>query len=735
MQLPPIFHKTPAVKPSYFFAIHLSDLVVQSALWKVDQGLIEVVSRSKQKSWTDDESCIQAIDQTLQELSKESESVKETLFALNPEWVTPEGILPAKKPLFQKITKELSLEAIGFVVTTEALLQHFTQTLSPQLSLFLIEVAETQLFVTQVKQGALQQTEKVGRSGEIIPDLIEAFAHFKDKVFPSKFLLYSSVLDQTELEEIRQTLFNHDWPKEYPFLHPPVIDVFAADHVLEIIIQTGGRAVAESKGLKLVSVVEQKVETKSMVEPMTDLATPEPVPTEPKLVVPAVAETALGPDEENPDANVVPVIEEADPIVAEEVVSSEVSAPHDPASTQPEKSAKAGFHLPEQLQLKHLLPFLGAGVVIGLLLLWGIGTLAAGQFKSALVTIQLDSKPVNKDVTLTLDPNALASDPTQQLLKATVVTVPEQGSKTASTSGSKLIGDKAKGSVTLYNRTSSSKVFSAGTTLTSGSLSFTLDSDVTIASASSGTDPTIINVGTATDTVTATVIGADSNLAKDTDLTIGNYAKDSYFARTASDLSGGSSREILAVSAADQAKLKASLLQDLLAQATTQFKKNSTNGQYQVATNQVKVVKTTYSADVGKEADTFSLDLQVEVTGLAYQASDLNPLATQLLSQNLPVGYVVNADQLQVLSNPVLSSSSSAQVKLQTNVSAVAWPTLDLTQLKQQIAGKSLTAATQVIMQHAGVKNVTVVETPGILKVFSSAIPSQLTKISLKTNE
>jgi hypothetical protein len=187
MQLPKLFQKPVVEKPTYFFAIHLSDLVVQSALWKVDQGMIEVVSRSSQKSWQDDESCITAIDQTLQELSKESENVKETLFALNPEWVTPEGILPAKKPLFQKITKELSLEAIGFVVTTEALLQHFTQTLSPQLSLFLIEFAETQIFVTQVKQGALQQTEKVGRSGDAIADLIEAFAHFTDKVFPSKF--------------------------------------------------------------------------------------------------------------------------------------------------------------------------------------------------------------------------------------------------------------------------------------------------------------------------------------------------------------------------------------------------------------------------------------------------------------------------------------------------------------------------------------------------------------------
>ncbi len=741
MQLPHLFKKPAVAKPVYFFAIHLSDLVVQSALWKVDEGMIEVVSRSGQKSWSDDESCVAAIDQTLQELSKESEHVTETLFALSPEWVTPEGILPGKKPLFQKITKELSLEAIGFVVTTEALLQHFTQTLSPQLSLFLIEVAASQLFITQVKQGSLQQTEKVGRSGNTVSDLVEAFAHFKDKVFPSKFLLYSSVLTEPELEEIRQALFGHDWPSDYPFLHPPVIDIFAPDHVLEIIIQTGGRAVAESKGLKLASLPEVKAQPEnepSLLVPNALETTPDVKPVSPHAddftAVPVVAKKAhLEPEkieravevEEDEESNLMPVSKQ------EIELGGEKDAPPPDDDDEPETVV----HKPRRLMTKHILPFLAFGIIGGLLLLWGIGTVFAQQAKQATITLQLNTKAVSKDVVLTLDPTAPSSDPTKLLMKAEVVTKDVQGTKTAQSTGSKIIGDKAKGSIKLYNRTSSPKTFSKGTTINSDKLKFTLDSDTTIASASSGTDPSIINVGTADASITAAAIGTDSNLAKDVDLTIDTFSKDSYFARTSSALTGGTSREILAVSAEDQTKLKNSLLQDLTAQAATEFKADSNGGTYIVPTNQIKITKSTFSADVGKETDSFSLTLQATASGLTYLASDLRPLATQLLSADIPDGYQIKPEDIQVLSNPVLASTSSAQVNLQTNVSSVAVPTLDLNQLKQTLAGKSPTEAEGLLKQNAAIKSVTIKQEPPILNFFSSALPKKLEKITITVGQ
>lgn len=758
MQLPKLFKKNSAPKPVFFFAIHLSDAVVQSALWKVEQGMIEVVSRSTQKLWQDDETCITAIDQSLQELSKEAEQVEETLFALSPEWVTPEGILPAKKPLFQKITKELSLEAIGFVVTTEALLQHFTQTLSPQLSLFLIEVASSQLFITQVKQGTLLQTEKAGRSGDTVSDLVEGFAHFKDKVFPSKFLLYSSVLSEDELEEIRQNLFGHDWPKEYPFLHPPVIDIFAPDHVLEIIIQTGGRAVAESKGLQLMSLPETKnvpdaesllVSTESpakgsgSVEGAAGLAAAvggsaaaTELTAEETEAEESVNETAVDLPPKKPRA----FNEDEDnlrPVASQEIElgGSRRAKGAAPVMDDDEEVPTKKSLFPSKLAMKHILPFLIGGIVIGLLLLFGIGTVAASQIQQAVVTVELNSKSLSKKVTLTLDPTATASDPNQLLMKAAVVTKDVTGTKTAQSTGSKIIGDKSKGTITLYNRTSSPKTFPAGTVINSDKQKYVLDAEVTIASASSGNDLTVINVGNAEGKITAQAIGADSNISKNTDLTIDSFSKDSYFARTNSDVSGGTSREILAVSAEDQAKLKAALLQELTDQAAAEFKTSSTGGSYNVPTNQIKILKTTFNAEVGKEVDSFSLTMQIQANGLSYQSSELKPLATQLLSTDLPSGYTVKEDAIELLSNPVLASTASAKVNLETQVSSVAVPTLDTAQIKQQIAGKSASEAEQILKQNAGIKSVEIKKSPSILDIFSRSLPSKPEKISVSIKQ
>jgi len=711
MQLPQLFKKPIEVKPIHFFAIHLSDSVAQSALWKVDRGMIEVISWSSQKSWQDDETCIAAIDQTLQELSKESENVDEALFALSPEWVTPEGILPAKKPLFLKITKELSLEAIGFVVTTEALLQHFTQTLSPQLSLFLIEVASSQLFITQVKQGNLQQTEKVGRSGSTVSDLVEAFAHIKDKVFPSKFLLYSSVLSEPELEEIRQSLFGHDWPSEYPFLHPPVIDIFAPDHVLEIIIQTGGRAVAESKGIELINLPDIKT-------------TPQ---IESSVLVPQETAVLDGMGEE---ANLIPVEKQEIELGGDdEAVVIETPRLQD-------KEAAVSLPSPSrQLHIKHILPFFIFGIVGGLVLLWGIGNVAAQQIKQAVVTIELNTKSVNKNVMLILDPRAIENDPSKLLLKAAAITKDVQGTKTAQATGSKIIGDKSKGSITLYNRTNSPKKFAAGTVINSDKLKFTLDIETTIASASSGADPTIINVGTTPGAVTAAAIGAESNLAKEIDLTIDTFSKDSYFARTVTALTGGTSREILAVSVEDQAKLKNSLLQELTAQAAAEFKAESIDGKYISPTNQVKILKSTFNADVGKEIDSFSLTLQIQANGLLYLSSDLKPLVTLLLSGDIPSGYQLKTEDIQLLSDPISSSTASAQLSLQTNISSIALPVLDLDQIKQSIAGKSQAEAEQLLKQNAGVKTVQIRQEPLILHFFSHALPKKIERININLSQ
>ena len=71
--------------------------------------------------------------------------------------------------------------------------------------------------------------------------------------------------------------------------------------------------------------------------------------------------------------------------------------------------------------------------------------------------------------------------------------------------GKKKIGDPSKGTVTLYNKTTTARSLKKGTILTAKSLQFTLDTDTSVASASESIGS--ITFGKISTAVTAVDIG------------------------------------------------------------------------------------------------------------------------------------------------------------------------------------------------------------------------------------
>jgi hypothetical protein len=741
MQLPNLFAAQQIPHVQLFFVVLLTETHAQGALWKIEEGRIDVLTQSTQHQWQDEETCVNAIDHALQELGKESENVKQTLFALQSNWVSAEGIVPARKPLFQKITKELSLEAIGFVVVTEALLQHFTETVSPQVNLFLIDVRVQEIEVSLVKQGQLVDSCKVGRSGESVSDVNEAFAHFKEKSFPAKFILFSPILTEEELQEVRQQLFSEDWPKRYPFLHPPLIDVFPSDELLAMIVRTGGKAVAESRGLVAKMTAEPEVATEEVpVEPTVD-------PVEEPIEEPLEKEK-----EKEEESNLTAVDLETEPTLASSfgvpiaIKDVEKDVPADIAELKnnlPKKTRsmpKISFSaftrfLPFKISSKNVVPFVLVGVLCGVGMLWLIAMVAANSALQTLVTLQVTTKVVNKDVKLTLDSKVAASDPEKLILKANIVNKEVTGEKSAETTGTKVIGDKAKGKVTMFNRTTSPKSFPAGTTLTSGKAKLLLDEAITVEAASTGqnfeTKP-----GTADVAVTAAQIGEDSNLGKDIDLVVETFSKDTYVARTATEITGGASREIQAVSQEDRTKLQAALTKELLEQATQTYKQESKQGQYFIPTNRVKVAKSEFNGEVGKELNSLSLTLTVQVEALSYQIADLQPLALKVLTSEVPAGYHLSNKDPQILSAPVSNATTAAQVMLQASLTSEAKPDVNVDDLRKEIAGKNAQEAQELLKQKSEIKQAELTQTPFFLTWFSRKVSSspEKTKITI-TNE
>src|SRR5579859_5951922 len=724
MNLPGFFSaSTDQAAQPLFFAILITDGQAEAALWRVSDGQIEIMARSARHPYKDEQDCVAAVDQSLQELGKESEHVKETLFALNNDWVDANGIVAQKKSLFQKMTKELSLEPIGFVIIPEAITQYLSET-SPQLSIFLIEVSQQNLDVHLIRNGQITNSVRVGRSGDSVSDLTEAFAHFTEKVFPSKIVLFSVMLSVEAVIEVQQQLIGYDWVGSYPFLHAPVIETLDSKPVMDIVVQTGGKAIAAARGL-------QKTEAEMVTE--TPVAESKTISQENANVEP------LSADEigfTSPLAAVAKETEEDEP--AE--IPAEIP---EPPVEKPKKEQKMNYvaersYIPadgDRSSPNHG-RFIFFGVVTGLLVLSGLTFFAGKSLLHAMVTLQLNNQNVSKDFNLTLDPTAKQSDPNKLVIHADVTNKDEEGDKLADTTGTKIIGDKAKGTVTIFNYTTNLKNFATGTKLSSGNLIYLLDQATVVASASSSVDSNnslVIKPGSADVTVTAAAIGQDSNIGLGIDLGIESFDSKTYKAQTKTALAGGSSRGIRAVSQQDKDQLLAALKKELTDKAMQDFKTMNGNGTYYVPTNRLKVVSAQFNGDVGKELDTLSLHLKITAEALAYHMSDLQPLTAQILASQVPAGYTLSNEPPQVLTNPITTSTASAQVVLQTNVSGTAQPSVDPQQWKSEILGKSEKDSLAILESKKEVRSAKIQFVPWVLGLVFHTLPAQPEKIEITT--
>jgi hypothetical protein len=653
------------------------------------------------------------------------------------------------------------------------------------------------LTISFMKNGQVTVSHKVGRSGESVSDLVEAFAHFTEKVFPPKMLLFSTVLSAEELNEAQQQLIANNWVDAYPFLHAPVIDVMEPDDLFEIIINTGGKAVAESKGLMasdshapsslpMPGVVEgEEVSQKENDDFFTnDFSSNHSVAMSDNLAdVKAEEGEILSFEEEKNTSHPIdaadlgfattikdvpkpipagkPVVFD-EPKMAHEKDSKEEFAfelkkdhpshPHHHghlANTANEPEVDHSVHhesaphhthpkqTPKQFIRAHI-PFIATGIIGGLLVLMGITFLAASKTTQAFVKVTLRTLPISKEVALTLDSKVAQSNPDKLILKATTLSQSEQGEKTIDTTGSKIIGDKAKGTVTFYNYTTSEKTFGSGTKLSNGKLSFTLDNSVTVASASTSLDSSnnkLTKPGTADADATAAQIGEDSNIGQGTDLTIESFSKDTYLATTKTPFTGGTSREVRAVSQQDKDKVLSDLKAELIDKATQDFKTTSPSGVYTIPTNKVKVENAQYSAELGKETNTLTLSLTLTVDGLSYKSEDLKPLALQVLSQEVPAGYTLDQEVPQILSSPASNSSTSAQVALQANISSVAIPQVDPNTWKQEIAGKPEKEAQQTLAAKKEVESATIAIEPKFFAILFHSLPKNAEHITFEVSQ
>ena len=285
--------------------------------------------------------------------------------------------------------------------------------------------------------------------------------------------------------------------------------------------------------------------------------------------------------------------------------------------------------------------------------------------------------------------------------------------KSISTTGSKLVGDKATGPVTIYNATGA-RFIKAGTILTSPSgLKFVLSEDIDVASGSA------ISPATKPANVTAAQIGADSNLSADTQFRVGIFDA-STVAKNTSAISGGTSRQAKVVSKDDAANLRADLSESLKSKAKDELsQKVSSEDQLITESINLQSLSESFDRKVDEEADNVTLKLSATARGLVVSKSELQSIIDAQVNPQIPAGYVFDTDVTQ---NMTVKKADKTTATFQVHVAARLLPQMDVSQIARDVTGKYPDRAKEYLQSLPAVGQIDILISPR-LPAFLATLP------------
>jgi len=684
-------------EPKKFLALILTDEVVQAAVWNVAHGQTDIVALGTPVEWDGDTGTttelITAVDATISSAVEGLENEpNNVILGIPHSWTDKNGILGVKKEFISKIRKELELEAIGYVVITDSILSYLKMQEGTPTTSIILQVSRDELTLALVRLGRIEAIETIGRSDDVVEDVVEGITRFKivDNL-PSRIILFNSMHN---LDDIIQNLLSIDWLAEFNFLHVPKIEALPKDVAIRALVIAGGSEIAKSLGLAvsdsvpaastpiLASSDQNFISTKP--DPIGDSA------SEPNLL----SAEEIGFTEPTKPSKVDFIDPDDEPDTESVALTPGVKGAHTPGVLKHSfvfpKIKLPTFHFPKiKLNLKSSKPvwwYLGGGLITLCLLIFYL----IWVMPSAVITVRVTPKILEEDVELTLSSKESSIDFAGRIVPAGIESLSASGEKIGETTGTKIVGDPAKGKVTIYNRTTATKTFAKGSTLSSGSLKFTLDEEVSVASKSAGSDYVDVP-GKATVSVTASAIGKEGNLSSGTEFSVLSFGKDSYVGKNDESLAGGSSEEVRVVGKDDQKQLVKELTEELLLELSSQAIENSQpgTGVYLIPDSSV-VDSVTYSAKTGETATSLTASLTLKSSLLKYKTDDVTTLVNSSIDQAIPSGYI----RANLPSTVDLTASSISEdettVKGNAKVKVSLLPVIDNAKLQTLLKGKSV---------------------------------------------
>jgi len=538
------------------------------------------------------------------------------------------------------------------------------------ISAILVDAGKKYATISLIRSGKIIETESAEIQENIPATVDNLLKHFSpSQILPSRIVIVDGQKD------LSQEFIHHQWTKSLPFLHLPQITNLSVGFEARAILF----GVANQMRFEVLEeIVQKKTEDKQEeIQPQEKF---ENLSMENfgfvKDVDIAKSQPPLQKEQDDSIDNVS--------LVRQDVLSA---GQNKIRSTL----AKILFFFPiPSLKGKKiiLIPILTIFLLLGFVFFYLFGTQA---------TILLDIKPKiikqNSDITFSIlsptneDDNVVAGKSLSVSLDGTVSTA---------TTGKKDVGNKAKGVVTVFNNTGSSKVFQKGTiTTSSNGLDFTLDNSVTVASASgdvfSGTTP-----GKAKVNVQAAKIGVEGNLPSNTKFSIGDNPL--VAAKNDEPFEGGTKKTVAVVSKNDIDKLLQELPKTLQEKAIDELAKLTPPDNNMLPILLATTVdKKEFNKNVDDEADKITLKGTVTYNALSYKKRDIITYGLRLIKANVQKDQVIEGNNIKVDIKDV-KKKNEKEANANLNIEAIIQPKIDEKKLTFEIAGLSYEDAQKILL-------------------------------------
>lgn len=726
--------------PELFWALVIEKGLVQSGIWYIGENTAEVVGIGTGIPWESESDLIEATDAALssaiQKLPEDYPEPQKTVFGVTTSWVKDGEISPENLDRIKKICTELSLTPVGFVVLPEAIAHYYKSIEGSPLNAIVLKSGNDSLEMSIFKLGELSGNTEIQRSVSLVDDVVEGLSRFSGiSPLPTRFIIYDG--KEGALEETEQTLIQADWgSKKVSFLHTPQVEILPTDKKVLATALAGGAELGsvtsvvnnegdlgeESNESKTVENLEQPGGSVDLGEDNTKTAED--------------FGFAMGTDisalEQKDVENIIPVPPVINPVQDTQIPAGQPqyqvqnNIVQQPLTPQPKQridylaKGKSLFHSFSKIIPKSNMG--GTGKNKGLIaILSVIGVLFVSLIslwwfaQKANVSIYVTPQRAEENVQIVFDTNGSA-DIANGVIPAVTLVDKVSGDKTKSTTGTKLIGNKATGNVQIANGNSAAINLASGAILTSSSgFKFVTSSEVSVSGQLLPGSP-----GTASVDVAAYDIGSQYNLAKGEVFSVGNYSKSLVAATSTVDFTGGSSQQISAVSKDDQTALETDLKNELIQNAKSDLSAKMSDTQTFVSDlAAIDTVTETFDHKVGDQADNLKLSLSLNATALAADKEKLLEYANNTLKGKAPTGYTLSSDHIDF--KFTLVSEDNGKYTYNVVVGGNFLPEVDVEKIKKTILGKTATVATDYLNSITGFDHAEVtlkIKFPGPLKTI-----------------